>query len=153
VVSPSLDRAPSLLLPQENSRRVPEQVIDGEIQQLSAEEQHPSECRHENASDDSSEIKEQFKFKRHNLLQKHFLSLKALPKPMHGKNVKVSAEIENLVTFELPETPAPLPLMISDTVASVPTEETQDDPPGRLQFAPLLRLRQGSRINEKISES
>jgi Mrp family chromosome partitioning ATPase len=153
VVSQSLDRAPSLLLLQENNSRVPEQVIGEEMQQLPAEEQLPSECMRGKAGDDSSEMKEQFKMKRQNLLQKHLLSLKARSKPMHGKNMEVSAEIEKLVTFELPETPAPLPLMFSDTVASVPTEETQDDPPGRLQFAPLLRLRHGSRINGKTSES
>jgi capsular polysaccharide biosynthesis protein/MinD-like ATPase involved in chromosome partitioning or flagellar assembly len=152
-LAPSLERAPSLLLPQENNSRIPEQVIGEEMQLLSAEEQHPSECVSEQAGNNSSEMKEQFKLKRHNLLQKHFLSLEALPKPMHGKDMEVSAEIENLVTFELPETPAPLPLMLSDTGTSVPTEETQDDPPGRLQFAPLLRLRQGSRTNEKTSES
>ncbi len=152
-LAPSLDRVLSLLLPQENNSRVPNQTIGEKMQQLSAEEQRSSECVRAQTGNDTSEIKEQFKLKRQNLLQKHFLSLKTMPKPMHGKDMEVSAEIENLVTFELPETPAPLPLMTSDTVASVPTEEMLDDPPGRLQFAPLLRLRQGSRTNGKISET
>jgi capsular polysaccharide biosynthesis protein/MinD-like ATPase involved in chromosome partitioning or flagellar assembly len=153
VVSPSLDSAPPSLLRQENNSRVPEQVIDGEMQRLSAEEPLPSECMRGKAGDNSSEMKGQFKLKRQKLLQKHFLSLRAMPEPMHEKDMEVSSDIEKLVTFELPETPAPLPLMLSDTVASVSTEETQDDPPGRLQFAPLLRVRQGSRISGKVSES
>jgi polysaccharide biosynthesis transport protein len=155
VVSPSLEQAPSLLLPQENSNRAPEHVIDEETQQLptSTKEQLPSKCMRNTGVDDSSKVKGQFKLKRRKSLQKHFLSPRAISEPMHGGNMGVSAEIENLVTFELPETPTPLPLTFSDTIAGVPTDETQDTPPGsRLQFAPLLRLRQ-DRTNGKTAGS
>ncbi|HWS84337.1 MAG TPA: hypothetical protein VN207_08770, partial [Ktedonobacteraceae bacterium] len=67
------------------------------------------------------------------------LPLQAAP---DGKNVNDSFQIETLA-FELPETPAPLPLMYSDTVVSMltnQTDEAEDNPPARLQFSPLLRL-------------
>jgi ATPases involved in chromosome partitioning len=61
---------------------------------------------------------------------------------LDGKNVNDSFQMETLA-FELPETPAPLPLMYSNTVVNMltnQTDEAKDDPPARLQFSPLLRL-------------
>ena len=120
VVPPSLDQDPFLLLSQESNSSASGQTISKEIEHIYAKETLPLQTASDvKGVNDSTEIE--------------------------------TVEIEKLVAFELPETPAPLPLMYSDTVASMPTdqtEETQDDPPGRLQFAPRLRLSQG-RANGK----
>mgnify|MGYP001311054994 CR=1 FL=1 len=140
VVSPSLDRTSFLPLPQENNSSVPEQVISEEIQQPSAKERLPLQPA-------SRRIQPRFKLKSKQSQQKHLLPQSPTPDEyMH---------MQQLLAFELPETPAPLPLIYSNTGVSMPTDqpdEAQDDPPGRLQFAPLLRLSQG-RANGKTPEA
>src|SRR6185295_13401317 len=113
-------------LPQENNGSVPEQVISEEIEQPSAEE--PLQLQ-----PTSEHIQPQFTLKSIQSQQEH-LPLSTLGEYMHTPQ---------FATFELPETPAPLPLVYQDIAASMltnPADETPDDPPARLQFAPLLRL-------------
>jgi len=140
VVSPSLDHASFLPLPQENNSSVLKQVISEEIQQPSAEEHLPLQPV-------SRRIQPRFKLKSKQSQQKHLQPQSPTPDEY--------MRMQQLLALELPETPAPLPLIYSNTGASMPTDQTdeaQDDPPGRLQFAPLLRLSQG-RANGKTPEA
>jgi hypothetical protein len=134
-VPPSLDHTRFLPLPQKNTTSVSEQNTSEEILQPSNEEHLPLQVV--SCEKDANDT----------------LQIEIASELIHRRGMD-AVEIET-VSFELPETPAPLPLFAYlDTVASMPThqtDETQNEPSGRLQFAPLLRLSQG-RISGKTSE-
>jgi capsular exopolysaccharide synthesis family protein len=122
-VSPPLDQTPFLRLSQENNSNASEPTISEEIQQSPVKETLPLQ-----AALDGKSVNDSFQ-------------LETVSEHIHRRGVD-TVKMETLA-FELPETPAPLPLMYSDTVVNMltnQTDEAKDDPPARLQFSPLLRL-------------
>jgi capsular exopolysaccharide synthesis family protein len=139
VAFPSLDQAPLLPLPQENSGSTLEQTISQEKERLFVKETLPLQSAlNEKLVSDSAEIEivqPQFKLKRVQSQQGHL--------PLQPSTPGGHVHTQPLVGFKLPETPAPLPLVYSDITTNMSNnqaDEAQEDVPGRSQFAPLLRL-------------
>src|SRR5260370_29478398 len=88
VVSPSVDHASFLPLPQENNSSVPEQVISEEIQQPSAEEHLPLQPV-------SRRIQPRFKLKSKQSQQKHLQPQSTTPDEY--------IRVQQLLAFELRE--------------------------------------------------
>lgn len=133
-VSPSLDQTRLRSLSQENTHSPSKRNISEEIPQISHKESLPlQESTYEREA-------------------KETLQIEVVSEDQRGG---IDAGEIKAVTFELPDTPAPLPLFAYlDTASNMQMyqmDEAQDGPAGRLQFAPLLRLSQG-KVSEKTSE-
>lgn len=122
VVSPSLDQAVSLSLPQENNGNAPEQTNNEKRRKIHIKR--------------SLTLKSLIDGKNVNKLYK---SEKDKPDDISVKGLGSSAEAR----FELPETPVPLSFVYSNLAANTlanEADDVQDEVPGRQQFAPLLRF-------------